>query len=132
MEELLQQEMKEVHKGPLEPGVVEEPCGETEVPVQVEPAQYGSKVEARAVLERRLTAQPPLSRACRVVPARQVAGLRTSITAAAGGMAGLETMLCRHHRRCGPVAGLEAGWVDAPAWHPQSWLLWLKTRGSRG
>lgn len=82
-----------MHKGPLEPGVVEEPCGETEVPVQVEPAQYGSEFEARAVLERRLTAQPPLSRACRVVPARQVAGLQTSITATAGGMAGLQTSI---------------------------------------
>lgn len=82
-----------MHKGSLELGAVEELCGETKVPVQVEPAQYGSEVKARAVLERRLTAQPPLSRGCRVVLARQVAGLQTSITAGAGGMAGLQTSI---------------------------------------
>lgn len=78
MEEQLQPEVDEGRDGPcllegdelpyerlLQPGAVEEPCGETEVHVPGEPARPGFEVKARAAPERRMTAQPAMSR---VVP----------------------------------------------------------------
>lgn len=77
VEEKLQPEVNEGQEGPcllegdeppyerlLQPGAVEEPCGQTEVPVPGEPARPGSKVKARAAPERRMTAPAGHEQGC--------------------------------------------------------------------
>lgn len=77
VEEKLQPEVNEGQEGPcllegdeppyerlLQPGALEESCGETEVPVPGEPARPGSKVKARAAPERRMTAPAGHEQGC--------------------------------------------------------------------